>query len=100
MTKYIDFALVGELVVHDDVHYEDLKRIPAADVVEVRHGRWVMDETPHDGDCRCSVCRVAIEQMHERHHGLLNALTGGKWWTFYRYCPHCGAQMDLEKNNE
>ena len=79
---------------------ETLESLPAADAQEVRHGRWVMDETPHDGDCRCSVCRVAIEQMHERHHGLLNALTGGKWWTFYRYCPHCGAQMDLEKNNE
>ena len=33
--KYIDFNLIGELVVHGDVHYEDLKRIPAADVIEV-----------------------------------------------------------------
>lgn len=33
--KYIDFNLIGELVVHGYVHYEDLKGIPAADVVEV-----------------------------------------------------------------
>lgn len=62
-----------------------------------KHGRFVMDEYPHDGDVRCSVCLKAINQMHERNHKLLNALTGGKWYTFYRYCPHCGAKMDLEE---
>ncbi len=49
MTKYIDFALVGELVVHGDVHYEDLMRIPAADVMEVvrcRECKYREDEQP------------------------------------------------------
>lgn len=58
-----------------------------------KEGEWIMDENPHDGDCRCSVCLVAIDAMHERNHKLLNALTGGKWWTFYHYCPKCGAKM-------
>ena len=69
---------------------------PAVPAVPVKHGKWVMDEDPHDGDVRCSVCLIAIDQMHERNHGLLNALTGGKWYKFYRYCPNCGAKMDLE----
>lgn len=68
--------------------------IPTVDAVPVVHGRWVMDEDPHDGDVRCNVCLIAINQMHERNHKLLNALTGGKWYTFYNYCPHCGAKMD------
>jgi hypothetical protein len=62
-----------------------------------KEGEWIMDENPHDGDCRCSVCLIAIDAMHERNHELLNALTGGKWWTFYHYCPKCGARMKGEE---
>ena len=36
MSRYVDFYLIGELVdSHGNVHYEDLKNLPAADVVEV-----------------------------------------------------------------
>jgi len=73
------------------------KRIAELEAQLPKEGEWIMDEHPHDGDCRCSVCLVAIDAMHERHHGLLNALTGGKWWTFYHYCPKCGAKMKGEQ---
>lgn len=66
---------------------------PTADVIERKVGKWIMDEHPHDGDCRCSCCWVAIDQMHERNHKLLNILTGGRWWSFYKFCPECGAEM-------
>ena len=82
-----------------NIHRKPLYEIPTVDAVPVKHGRWVMDEEPHDGDVRCSVCLIAIDQMHERNHGLLNVLTGGKWNTFYHYCPNCGAKMDLEETN-
>ena len=72
---------------------QELKDLPTEEP-ERKRGRWELDDDPHDGDCRCSYCGTAIEAMHERHHGLLNTLTGGKWWTFYPYCPHCGAQME------
>ena len=68
------------------------QRLPSAE--PRKKGKWILDEDPHDGDCRCSACLIAIDQMHERNHSLLNALTGGKWWTFYKYCPNCGCQMD------
>lgn len=71
-----------------------IEEIPSA---EPKKGKWQLDEEPHDGDCRCSICYVAIDQMHERHHGLLNALTGGKWWRFYKFCPNCGADMRGEE---
>lgn len=69
------------------------KRIAELEARLPKEGEWIMDENPHDGDCRCSACLIAIDAMHERNHKLLNALTGGKWWTFYRYCPKCGARM-------
>lgn len=59
--------------------------IPVADVVEVRHGRWI--EVEHGGSgvlCECSACK--------------------EWMLFYygfdaNYCPSCGAKMDGEKDN-
>ena len=75
-----------------------LLRLPSVQP-ERKCGKWVMDENPHDGDCRCSVCRIAIDAMHERNHEILNALTNNKWWTFYNYCPNCGADMRGEKND-
>lgn len=53
---------------------------PAADVVEVRHGRWI-----EDGDCQyCSECG-------EEHS-----------WADYRaaYCDVCGAKMDGGVGND
>ncbi len=64
-----------------------------SDVKHVRYAKWRMDENPHDGDCRCTGCGSCCDDMHERNHGVLNALTGNKWWTFLKYCPMCGAEM-------
>ena len=72
-----------------------IKSLPS---VNRKKGRWILDEHPHDGDCRCSACGIAIDAMHERNHGCLNVLTGGKWWTFYKFCPQCGADMRGEEN--
>lgn len=37
MSRYIDFYLIGELVdSHGNVHYEDLKNLPTADVVRCK----------------------------------------------------------------
>ena len=56
-------------------------------------GKWKMDTDPDDGDCRCSSCKVCIDALHSRNHGVLNAL-GYKLHTFYKYCPRCGAKME------
>jgi hypothetical protein len=76
---------------------QGIKDLPA---IQPKRGRWELDDDPHDGDCRYSYCGTVIEAMHERHHGLLNSLTGGKWWTFYRYCPNCGAKMEKGEQDE
>ena len=52
----------------------EVKAIPAADVVEVRHGRWIKFSR---GDV-CSECQY---QTGRYEHGG-------------NYCPTCGAKMD------
>ena len=62
----------------------DFESLPAADVVEVRHGRW--ETAPCNGvyDMRCSACGFAP--------GI----------RFYSsdYCPNCGTRMDKEGEHE
>ena len=59
--------------------------LPAADVVEVRHGEWmpiVIQENyfdpPYCDTCKCSMCEYEIDVSE----------------TVYNYCPNCGAKMD------
>ena len=51
--------------------------IPAADVAEVRHGRWLCVDTD-------------IEQFF-----LCNRCKKKEYWES-NYCPNCGAKMDKE----
>ena len=57
--------------------YELIRDAPAADVVPVRHGRWIAS---HDEFCACSICKYPV-------------YVG---WNQTNYCPNCGAKMDLE----
>lgn len=59
-----------------DAVLRQIQQIPAADVVEVVHGRWV---DAHKGlsSCKCTVCGAVYE-------------------TETKYCPNCGARMDGE----
>lgn len=50
--------------------------IPAADVVEVRHGQWLPSDIPDSILDKCSECGFDM-----------GAFT-------FRYCPSCGAKMD------
>lgn len=63
-----------------------IRNIPSADVVEVRHGKWIEQE---DGfgdtyyDCSCcgeSFCLIE----------------GTPTDNMYNFCPNCGARMDGE----
>lgn len=82
MADYIDRkAAVAALLGDETVHIQTLlfaqKRIealPAADVVEVRHGHW-WDRGSLS--CRCSCC-------------------GCKNNRETRYCPDCGANMEVD----
>lgn len=61
-----------------------LKAIPAVDVVEVRHGRWL--PTSDANKKRCSRCDV-IHLIAQYPHGEIN------------YCPNCGAWNNRQKGD-
>ena len=65
-----------------------LNRIPAADVVEVRHGRWTIAEDDYYGlnIVKCSVCHE--EWCFEEGDDVFDLN--------YHYCPNCGCKMDKE----
>lgn len=101
MTKYIENSKV--LDTYADIYWKDerllnfrkeldevfeaLRSLPAADVAEVKHGKWelydnykqTIDGRTFDGWCECSECKT----MYRREISE------------YIYCPSCGAKMDL-----
>lgn len=56
-----------------------LANLPAADVVEVRHGYWI---DHHSGGSFCSACKRWVPYSHHP-----------------KYCETCGARMDGKKND-
>ena len=84
MSKYVNAADAAEKIAEKHgIRIADLcdtfGDIPAADVVEVRHGRWIEQEKYTFGVMYdCSICDNRI-------------LDNGHSWN---YCPNCGAKMD------
>ena len=74
----------GNLLDREDVIGSIENRL-AADVVPVRHGRWILDEKRYV--IYCSECSAPvsyypnIKDVREENH----------------YCPNCGCKMDLEE---
>ena len=105
MKEYIERAVaVQELEVlrqeyemHDDCDElvarrcrDALSAVPAADVAEVRHGRWMTtDAYPHH--LYCSVCY----KTYAKNAKWVNELDLPT-----NYCPNCGARMGKEDEHE
>lgn len=68
----------------------DFGSLPAADVAEVRHGRWMTtDAYPHH--LYCSVCY----KTYAKNAKWVNELDLPT-----NYCPNCGARMGKEDEHE
>lgn len=65
-----------------------LDSIPAADVAEVRHGRWIQPHWKNSNYC-CNCSECGGEAMHRDYQWDQNGI--------YPLCPHCGAIMDVEE---
>lgn len=87
MTEYIERqALLNKLKERDlclCVTEQDIKDAPAADVTQVRNGKWNV-EWDAERDQKRLFVRIVCSNC-----GLK---TGQK----SNYCPNCGARMDLE----
>lgn len=69
-----------------DAHYpewyaRDIREIPTADVVEVRHGVWILHT---DGNGTCDQCKVKQKYVWDYDNSQ-------------NYSGHCGAKMDGKK---
>lgn len=64
---------------------------PVADVVEVRHGRWIRPHWQNSNYC-CDCSECGGEAMHRNYQWDKNGI--------YPICPNCGAKMDKEEYND
>ena len=70
-----------------------IERQPAADVAEVRHGRWVQSDLDKDF-VTCSECK----RMKLQNRMAWNLNTAEHWGL--HYCPNCGAKMKGPEGDE
>lgn len=100
MAEYIDRQeLLKNLNKFAPEHYSALvntiiTKQPAADVVEVKHGHWkLLPAQPVTGtlnvEAECSNCgrEVVYQIVNNRYE-------------FENFCPHCGAKMDGDTDEE
>ena len=88
MAEYIDRMKVRIAIIDtkwicdqdEDVAYDMIDSIPAADVEEVRHGRWMPNGIRGDQTWTCSECKTL----------------GSPHW---KRCPVCEAKMIGGKEN-
>lgn len=87
MAEYIDRQTVLDALQAPEMfgitpyHIELINRIPAADVTPVTHAHWVPFRSQAAGDIwYCSACGIGFAAR-------------------VRFCPNCGAKMDLEVTN-
>ena len=90
MKEYIERAVALDVVKRTSGDYvaawSEIVQLPAADVAEVRHGRWEKFVTASGiiSRVRCSVCTGTQSPKFES----------------MPYCPTCGARMDKEADHE
>lgn len=111
MKEYIEKAALLEDLNHAGILSGFVKfkieRFPAADVAEVRHGRWVKKHRHRGGFHRAT----GIDDMGETHtitvderveYDDLYCSECGKQSAdnFLNYCPNCGARMGKEDEHE
>ena len=107
MKEYIERAVaVQELEVlrqeyemHDDCDElvarrcrDALSAVPAADVAEVRHGRWIPSDMGGGEPDEAYICSECGEPW--------TLIDGNPAENNMRYCPNCGARMDKEDEHD
>lgn len=73
-----------------------IKDQPPADVAPVVHGAWE-DIYKNYETAECSQCKSQFEVTFDNE---ANRILWKGFKSFYKYCPNCGAKMDLEDENE
>ena len=76
--------------------YNVIKSAPTADVVEVRHGKWVETQEPLGWcDVDCAECSACHESWIIDEDSSID-----DYECMWHYCPNCGAKMDGGTNDD
>ena len=84
MSEYINREVLLRKIRWADTVEEafvSIRRMPSADVMSVRHGKWIV--AAGGKQCDCSACG-------ERFDNTCNYDIRKDW----KYCPECGARME------
>lgn len=85
MAEYIEReALLHEMKMDIRPPFAVVRDFPAADVAEVKHGKWIRMDSDNEAISKCSVCQFPVSTF----------------WNESNYCPNCGAKMDGGGENE
>ena len=76
--------------------YNVIKSAPTADVIEVRHGKWIETQEPLGWcDVDCAECSVCHESWIIDEDSSID-----DYECMWHYCPNCGAKMDGDTNDK
>ena len=96
MKEYIERAVALDVVKRTSGDYvaawSEIVHLPAADVAEVRHGRWIPSDMGGGEPDEAYVCSECGEPW--------TLIDGTPAENNMRYCPACGARMDKEAAHE
>lgn len=72
---------------------DGIESVPAADVAEMKHGKWRWKSTIESGEdcyiCFCSCCGKECGNYYDDEDDMI-------YYIRQNYCPHCGAKMGAE----
>ena len=91
MARYVDTEKARIYV--SDFVCEELKKIPSADVVEVKHGEWIK-HSPDVAAMR-AFHKLGIGKGMGENSIFWTCSCCDSWGTLtWNYCSNCGAKMD------
>ena len=91
MSEYIERGAAVQALVTDYAYAaaDIVSKLPAADVVKVKHGRWGVGEK-----CNHKPCRIKNPDKWVIYKCSVCGYSNGRKRS--NYCPNCGAKMDGE----
>ena len=106
-----EVLMVGDKRISVDAMKSFIKNRPAADVVPVVHGRWILEAHDEMVNYRWNVtaeCSECCDEQKEIWAGFFPnvpspiardvALISAESVKLSNYCPNCGAKMDGDRN--
>ena len=113
MSRYIEkekvytaIDLVRNYCIDHGMHFEttllemamnEVGHIPTADVVEVRHGRWIKHKP--DSEYIKGLHQLGIAKGMGENSIYWTCSECEHWGVLhYKYCPNCGARMDGDED--